>query len=85
MAGMRELHIDRARPLWLRLNMTLREWRRLNGLSLGECSAKLGITKMSLSRYERGRVPTPVYMRRIIAGTGGQVTANAWFLEDKAA
>lgn len=64
-------------PIWRYSFMTLREWRKTNGLTLAQAAARLGFNVQTLSRYERGeRWPTRSAMYEIIAGTGGAVTAD---------
>lgn len=59
--------------------MELSAWRRDNGWTLAELGDRLGVSEASVSRYERGRIPEPDVMRRIVDLSGGRVTPNDFF------
>lgn len=63
----------------------LRRYRRDAGLTLEALSARLGISKASLSRVETGRqTPSLALLQRITAATDGAVTANDFYRQDAA-
>ena len=58
----------------------LRQWREANNLSMEEVAERLGVSgRMTIYRYERGRVPEPDTLQKIIEITEGAVTADDWF------
>lgn len=60
--------------------MKLVTWRKSNGLSQPQLAERLGLkSRVSVARYERGRIPEKNVLERIIELTGGRVTANDWF------
>lgn len=59
--------------------MKLPEWRILEKLTLAEAAGRIGVTAVAFGRYERGRVPDPARLQKIIEVTGGKVTANDFF------
>lgn len=60
--------------------MQLREYLIVHGLSGAGFARKIGVRKMSVSRYARRlRIPSSDIMARIVAATGGQVTANDFY------
>jgi transcriptional regulator with XRE-family HTH domain len=60
--------------------MKLRTYREENGLTLAQMADKVGVSEVSMSRYERGdRMPRPEVMRKIGEVTGGAVRPNAPF------
>lgn len=58
--------------------MTLKEWLTRKNVSISEFQKRIGVNSYStVRRYVLGeRVPRPAIMRKIIAETGGKVTAN---------
>jgi transcriptional regulator with XRE-family HTH domain len=58
--------------------MKLAAWRKREGLSTHSAARRLKLKGggAQIIKYERGRVPEPAQMLLIIAGTGGDVTAN---------
>ena len=48
-------------------------------MSLAAVGEAIGVAEGSVSRYEKGRVPEPDVMQRIIAFTAGMVQPNDWF------
>jgi transcriptional regulator with XRE-family HTH domain len=62
------------------VTMKLRDWRKSCNMTLVALSRELGVTTVSLGRYERGaRLPEKRVMEKIIEVTQGQVTPNDWF------
>jgi transcriptional regulator with XRE-family HTH domain len=60
--------------------MKLRTYREENGLTLAQMAEKVGVSEVSMSRYERGdRMPRPEVMRKIGEVTGGAVRPNDFF------
>jgi transcriptional regulator with XRE-family HTH domain len=59
---------------------TLKDYRSEHGLTLFEMAEKVGVSEVSMSRYERGRVPRPAILRKIAEVTGGEVGPNSFFL-----
>lgn len=59
--------------------MKLSDWRRNQNLSVSEAANRLGVTPVAFGRYEKGRVPDPSVLQRLIHVTGGAVTANDFF------
>ncbi|MGG5811443.1 helix-turn-helix domain-containing protein [Falsiroseomonas sp. CW058] len=61
--------------------MTLEQYRQSRGLTLAELARELGLhDARSVHRYLHGeRIPRPAVMRRIMAVTGGAVTASDFF------
>lgn len=58
---------------------SLREWRRLNGITQDRLAAETGIPQTLLSKYERGRATPRVCNALAIArATGGEVPVEAW-------
>ena len=64
--------------------MKLVTWRKQRGLSQSECAELFSVTRLSVVRYENGRIPDREIMRRIDEITDGQVSPNDW-LESLAA
>jgi predicted transcriptional regulator len=61
--------------------MDLAGYQMKYGLSVGGLAAHIGVTEQALHRYmHRGRIPQTAVMKRIIAVTGGEVTANDFYL-----
>ena len=61
----------------------LKAWRRRQKSPSGakymtqdELGDELGVTRMSINRYENGRMPTRKVLRAIYKLTSGEVTAN---------
>lgn len=60
--------------------MTLIEWMQQEKKSVSEVAKILSVTVPCVYRYiKTNRVPTPEIMRKIIAMTGGKVTANDFY------
>ncbi len=59
--------------------MKLRDWRLAQGLSPEQLGEAIECTRQAVHRYEKGKVPKPTMMERIVAFTGGAVTPNEWF------
>jgi transcriptional regulator with XRE-family HTH domain len=57
--------------------MTLDSYLKSAGITQAEFAATLGTTQAAVSRYARGlRYPKRATLNRIIAASGGNVTAN---------
>ncbi len=61
--------------------MKLRDWRDIRGFSQFQAGNLIGVSGVTVSRYEGGRVPEPEVLKRIIRITGGLVQPNDWFSE----
>jgi transcriptional regulator with XRE-family HTH domain len=59
--------------------MKLAEWRKAKNLKLSDAADLVGVTAVAFGRYERGRVPDPGRLQKIIEVTDGAVTANDFF------
>jgi predicted transcriptional regulator len=60
--------------------MKLAEYLERTSTSRHEFAKTIGVSKEAVRRYAYcGRVPTPEVMAKLIAATGGQVTANDFF------
>lgn len=66
-------------------------WRKAKGLSRANLGSKIGVTAMTIRRYERGRVPgdkprmPPLDdLNRLVLLTGGEVSANDWLGKEAA-
>ena len=63
--------------------MKLSVWRKARGLSLADLAERIGVTSVSLSRYERDeRIPAREIMPKIVAETDGAVQPNDFYSED---
>ena len=64
----------------------LRKWRKSKGLTLEAAAEKVGTSRHVWSDWERGRRrPSPSFMPRVRALTGGAVTADHFFPNEKEA
>jgi transcriptional regulator with XRE-family HTH domain len=64
--------------------MKLSEYRKSAGLTLGQFAEIVGVSDITIGRYERGeRTPKPKIMTQIVRVTDGAVTPND-FLEEAA-
>lgn len=60
--------------------MKLRQYRDTHNLTLAQMAEQVGVSEVSMSRYERGdRMPRPEVMRKIGEVTGGAVRPNDFF------
>nr|WP_321482698.1 helix-turn-helix transcriptional regulator [uncultured Cohaesibacter sp.] len=59
-------------------NHPLKDWRKAHGLTQTDVGNAIGVTKASVSRYEKGRMPTSSALVMIFALTEGAVTPNDW-------
>ena len=60
--------------------MTLAEYRKIKGLSLGVMARLIGVrSRASIQRYERGRIPRRAILARIVEATAGEVTAADFY------
>lgn len=60
--------------------MKLADWRNAAGLTQEELADKIGLTPLSIARYENGtRVPIPTVMRQLYELSGGSVTPNDFY------
>ena len=63
--------------------MKLSIWRKAQGLTLAEVAKRIGVTEVTLSRYERGeRIPAREIMPKIAAVTGGAVQPNDFYSDE---
>lgn len=56
----------------------LRQWRIEHRMSINECAALLGVTPVTLTKWERGSTPKEENLNRIAAITDNAVTADLW-------
>ncbi len=54
----------------------LKRWRESKGLTGSDLGSLIAVSKATVSRYERGRIPCKSVMARILVVTSGAVTAN---------
>lgn len=60
--------------------MKLLDWRTAQALTLAQLAERVGVTKISLSRYERGeRIPAREIMQKIVEATVGAVQPNDFY------
>lgn len=60
--------------------MKLTDWIKANGIQRDEFSSRIGVTLMSLGRYERGeRIPEKETMAAIFLETKGDVAPNDFY------
>ena len=57
----------------------LKTWREERDLSQEQAGRLIGVSAVAFGRYERGRVPEPEALQKIIDVTNGEVTANDFF------
>ena len=55
--------------------------RQSRGLTLEQAAEEIGVTKTTVWRYERGRIPHGDHMSRIISWSGGAITANDFYAD----
>lgn len=64
----------------------LAQWRRWRRLSVAECAAAFGCSRVAWYAWEKGvKVPSPAYMAKLRRMTGGAVVPNDFYPEDAAA
>lgn len=63
--------------------MKLRCWLKIHNLTEAEFAVSIRVSQSSVSRYVAGRMPRRNVMSRIVAATGGRVTANDFLMESK--
>lgn len=60
--------------------MELKTYLLQQGMTLSAFAEEIGVRTPSVSRYATGaRIPRPAIMARIVAATGGAVTAQDFF------
>jgi len=57
----------------------LKKWREDRKLSQEQAGRLFEVSAVAFGRYERGRVPEPEVLQKIIDGTAGEITANDFF------
>ena len=62
----------------------LKKWRVKRGLGPAEVGREIGCTRLSVDRYEAGRMPKQPYLDRIVVMADGEVTANDWLGKEAA-
>ena len=62
----------------------LKNWREERNLSAAEVGRSIDCTRLSIDRYEAGRMPKQPYLDRIVVMTEGAVTANDWLGKEAA-
>ena len=62
----------------------LKKWRVERNLSSAEVGRLIGCTRLSIDRYEGGRMPKQPYLDRIVVMTDGAVTASDWLGKEAA-
>ncbi len=66
--------------------MQLGAWLKRQNIAAVDFAERVGVGPWSITRYVNGdRVPRPKVMARIIAATGGEVTANDFVIAPDAA
>ena len=60
--------------------MKLDEWRKARKFTQEQLAEMIGVaSRVSVARYESGRVPDQDVLRKIIEITSGEVTANDFY------
>ena len=60
--------------------MTLKEWRKQNGFTQDQLGGQIGVSGVTVSRYETGeRIPENTVMQSIFSVTAGEVTPNDFY------
>ena len=59
--------------------MKLATYIKSTGATASAFAARIGVSHVSVVRYQAGRVPAPDVMQRIITETAGAVTADDFF------
>lgn len=62
----------------------LRRWRKAGGHSITDVARSLRCSRLTVYRYEGGRVPRQPFMDRIVVLTDGAVDASAWLGKEAA-
>jgi transcriptional regulator with XRE-family HTH domain len=62
----------------------LKKWRLKRNLSAAEVGRKIDCTRLTIDRYEAGRMPKQPYLDRIVVMTDGEVTASDWLGKEAA-
>ena len=62
----------------------LKKWREERNLSAAEVGRKIECTRLTIDRYEAGRMPKQPYLDRIVVMCDGDVTANDWLGKEAA-
>lgn len=61
----------------------LAQWRRWRRLSVAECAAAFGCSRVAWYDWEKGvKVPSPAYMAKLRRMTGGAVVPNDFYPDD---
>jgi transcriptional regulator with XRE-family HTH domain len=63
---------------------SLKKWRLKRNLSAAEVGRKIDCTRLTIDRYEAGRMPKQPYLDRIVVMTDGEVTASDWLGKEAA-
>jgi len=64
--------------------MQFREWIDNNKKTIKEVADKLGVSEMNVYRYISGaNIPRPDKMQKIFEYTGGEVTANDFYNNER--
>ncbi|MDG4887625.1 helix-turn-helix transcriptional regulator [Mesorhizobium sp. WSM4887] len=56
----------------------LTKWREELNLSAADVGRMIDCTRLTVDRYEAGRMPRQPYLDRIVVMTDGEVNANHW-------
>ncbi|RWI26126.1 MAG: XRE family transcriptional regulator [Mesorhizobium sp.] len=56
----------------------LTKWREERNLSAADVGRMIDCTRLTVDRYEAGRMPRQPYLDRIVVMTDGEVNANHW-------
>ena len=64
--------------------MQLKDWRQAQGLTLAQLAERIGVSEVSASRYERGRMPRAAILQKIKNFTEGKVLPDDWLLASPA-
>lgn len=65
--------------------MNLREYLTENNIKVGDFAKRIGVDRVSVSRYLAGSRPTPAVIEKIDAETGGAVPPSEWFARSERA
>lgn len=62
----------------------LTRYRQEHDLTLDGFAERISVAKSQVWKWENGAIPRPAQMQKIIACTGGEVTANDWYTQEPA-
>ncbi|MDG4874139.1 helix-turn-helix transcriptional regulator [Mesorhizobium sp. WSM4935] len=62
----------------------LTKWRLDRNLSTADVGRMIDCTRLTVDRYEAGRMPRQPYLDRIVVMSDGEVNANHWLGKEAA-